>query len=159
MRQYRLNDMCKQLATLGPIGYAWAPGTLGSCVGLMLMYSLYPVVQTYSFLSLLLLILVLCGVFFIIQRASLLFVCSDPQEIILDEVLGCCIALFGIVWHWRSILVCFVLFRFFDISKTVGIAYLERRYSGPVGIMLDDIYAGLLANILTRSLLYYGILH
>lgn len=155
MKAHTGSYLCKVVATVGPLGYYKAPGTLGSCVGLILMYSLYRVVHTYTLASFLMLLLILFAAYYIIEQASTILTGCDPQEIILDEVIGCCIALFGIVWHWWAVLVCFGLFRFFDISKCLGGAYLEKRCPGPLGIMLDDIYAGLLANMLTRVLVYY----
>jgi phosphatidylglycerophosphatase A len=160
MNSNTLAYWCKTLATVGPLGYYKAPGTLGSLVGLMLMYCVSSIVQTYILTSLFVLLCAVGVTYYIIKQASTISIGHDPQEIILDEVIGCCVALFGIsigiAWNRWAAVVCFGLFRFFDISKCLGGAYIEKKYAGPAGILGDDIYAGLLAALLTRIIIYYS---
>jgi phosphatidylglycerophosphatase A len=67
---------------------------------------------------------------------------KDPSLVVVDEVAGQWLTLAGVLyWNWKSILVAFVLFRFFDIRKPAPVRQLERLPGG-VGIMLDDIMAG-----------------
>jgi phosphatidylglycerophosphatase A len=69
---------------------------------------------------------------------------EDPGHVVIDEVAGQLIALIAIPADWRHAALSLLLFRAFDILKPPPIRQLERLPSG-VGIMLDDVAAGLLA--------------
>lgn len=73
---------------------------------------------------------------------------DDPQEIVLDELLGCLLALQWAAWRLDQVLLAFVLFRLLDIVKPWPINALERRVKGGVGVVLDDLVAGLFAGLL-----------
>lgn len=94
----------------------------------------------------------------------------DPSEIVVDEVVGQWIALlpvsFGatmmgadVLRLWPGILAAFVLFRVFDITKWGPIGTADRR-GDALGVMLDDVWAGLAAAIVTIALaaLSHGVL-
>ncbi len=80
----------------------------------------------------------------------------DPAEIVVDEVVGQWIALFPLsaglwfagvapqVFPWPGWLGAFLMFRLFDIWKPWPVSWADRR-PGALGIMLDDILAGLMA--------------
>lgn len=72
----------------------------------------------------------------------------DPGFIVIDEVAGQWLALLPVAFDWRFYPVAFVLFRFADITKPWPANVLERAPGG-VGIMADDIAAGVYAGILT----------
>jgi len=77
----------------------------------------------------------------------------DPGHVVVDEVLGQWLALAGAATlDWKWMLAAFLLFRLFDITKPFGIRKLER-YHGGVGIVADDLAAGLLAGFV---LVFYG---
>jgi phosphatidylglycerophosphatase A len=79
---------------------------------------------------------------------------SDPGEVVIDEVAGqwvaCLLLPPDMPWAW---LAAFVLFRMFDIFKPWPISVLDRRGRGGVGIMQDDMLAGLFAFILLQLFL------
>ena len=94
----------------------------------------------------------------------------DPGWIVIDEVVGQWIALLPVsvgalhagvpVYHlWPGILAAFVLFRLFDISKPWIIGWADRR-GDAVGVMLDDVFAGVFAAICGLALAYlsHGVL-
>jgi phosphatidylglycerophosphatase A len=68
---------------------------------------------------------------------------EDPSRVVIDEVVGQWIALLAVpaVFSWWHVLVAFILFRFFDIVKPLGVRKMENFKSG-WGIMADDILAG-----------------
>ena len=136
----------KNIATLGCLGYVSAPGTMGTVAALPLVYlvSLLPMLLQYCVIFCLAIFS-----FFIIKKALLSFIDTDPSQIILDEVVGCFITFAGIGLNLRIIFVGFVLFRFFDIVKPLGIKRLELL-PGTWGVLIDDCAAGLVANILLR---------
>lgn len=69
----------------------------------------------------------------------------DHSGIVWDEIVGYFVTMFAAPEGWQWVLAGFVLFRFFDIVKPWPIHWLDRRVGGGLGIMLDDIVAGLFA--------------
>ena len=69
---------------------------------------------------------------------------EDPGFVVIDEVAGQLFALIAIPADWKHALLAFGLFRLLDITKPWPIRRLERLHGG-LGIMLDDVAAGLLA--------------
>ena len=69
---------------------------------------------------------------------------KDPQFVVIDEVAGQWIALLGCPIEWRHALICFVLFRLFDMTKPPPVRQLENLPEG-WGIVFDDVAAGLYA--------------
>ena len=89
----------------------------------------------------------------------------DPSEIVIDEVVGQWLATWPIsfaVWQfdpgaanmpWQIVAAAFVLFRFFDIVKIGPVRWADRRRDA-LGVMLDDIFAGLIA----AAILFFAML-
>jgi phosphatidylglycerophosphatase A len=82
---------------------------------------------------------------------------EDPQFVVIDEVAGQLITLIWIPVSWKSLLLGFILFRAFDISKPPPVRSLERLPEG-TGIVIDDVGAGLYALAVMHILLHYGLL-
>jgi len=82
---------------------------------------------------------------------------DDPREVVIDEVAGYLLAIFLLPQSWISLCAGFVLFRFFDILKPFPIRDLEKKVRGGTGSVLDDLLAGIYANLGVRVflLLYY----
>jgi phosphatidylglycerophosphatase A len=74
---------------------------------------------------------------------------KDSYRIVIDEVAGMCLTLLFIPVRWQYIAVGLVLFRFFDIAKPLYIRKMER-IGGGWGVMMDDMLAGLYANLLLQ---------
>jgi len=79
----------------------------------------------------------------------------DHPGIVWDEFAGFFIAMIAVTASWTNILLGFVLFRIFDIFKPWPISWLDRRVSGGLGIMLDDIVAGIFALGSIHLILYF----
>lgn len=116
-----------------------APGTAGSLLALLL----FPLIALLSPAHYLLLVAVVavvgtpvCGI-----AAKRLGV-HDHSGIVLDEIAGLWLALFALPMDWVWMLVGFIVFRAFDILKPWPINWFDRRLSGGIGIMLDDLVAG-----------------
>ena len=73
---------------------------------------------------------------------------EDPQRVVIDEVIGQWLAILPVALDWRFYVVAFVLFRFADITKPWPLKDLEKLHGG-VGIMADDVGAGVYAGVLT----------
>jgi phosphatidylglycerophosphatase A len=82
---------------------------------------------------------------------------KDPQFVVIDEVAGQLIALIFIPISWKSLLLGFILFRGFDITKPPPVRWLERLPEG-TGVVVDDVGAGLYALAVMQLLLHFGLL-
>lgn len=140
----------KNIVTLGPIGQLPMSGTITTALTLLFVALLQNVC-----LGIYLLLLV--GIFFLgiyaVQKSLRFFTIADPPHIVIDEVVGCMITFCAISLNYKSAFIGFCLFRFFDISKRCGVQLFERL-DGAWGIMLDDVWAGILSNIILHALNY-----
>lgn len=131
-------------ATMGPLGYMPISGTLASVLSLPLLLVKFYVNIRVEFG---LLILATLAAYFIIDQAYDSFNEEDPSAIVLDEVVGVLWALWGIPLTWWRLLLGFILFRIFDITKFPLLNWLEKM-PGALGIILDDVAAGIITNII-----------
>jgi phosphatidylglycerophosphatase A len=133
------------LATWGGVGFfPFAPGTAGTvaAIPLFLLLSLLPL---YGYIPCVLAIgLVACWA---AGRAETIFGEQDNRRIVIDEVVGLLITMTAVPLTWPSLLVGLCLFRAFDILKPPPIRLIERRVKGGWGVVLDDIVAGIYAQI------------
>jgi len=79
----------------------------------------------------------------------------DPGRIVIDEVVGVWITLLFVPFSWVGIGLAFVLFRFFDILKPLGIKKIDEGMNSSFSVMLDDIIAGIYALISIHIILYF----
>ena len=71
---------------------------------------------------------------------------TDPSEVVVDEVVGMMVVWLAIpAGHFGLALCGFILFRLFDAIKRGPVGWCDRRIKGPMGIMVDDVIAGLMA--------------
>lgn len=82
---------------------------------------------------------------------------KDPQFVVIDEVAGQLITLIAVPLAWQSMLLGFILFRGFDIAKPPPVRQLERLPEG-VGIVVDDVAAGLYGLLVMQIVLHFGLL-
>ncbi len=122
-----------------------APGTWGSILGIPLYLLVSRIAPLPVDIILLLLFLLFSS--WIADRAGKLFHCTDASQIVVDEVVGMWTALVGAPFSPVIIGLAFILFRFFDILKPFPIRQLEKKIPGGVGVVMDDIIAGVFANI------------
>jgi phosphatidylglycerophosphatase A len=140
------------IATGAGSGYSpIASGTAGSVVGVALFAAL-----TWGLgLSTLPLLAVTVAVTLVgvwaAERAEGIFGGKDDGHITIDEVAGQLIALLALPVRWEVMLVGFFLFRFFDIVKPPPARQLESVRGG-VGVMGDDVFAGIYANVVGQVL-------
>ncbi len=72
---------------------------------------------------------------------------ADPSSVVVDEVVGQWITLLVSGFTGPAMLMAFLYFRFFDILKPWPIGWIDRNVKGGVGIMLDDVLAGVFAGL------------
>ena len=132
------------LATLGPIGYVRpASGTIGSLVALGTGY----MIASFSLgvLVAAILAVAILGIF-AAERYGQRTGKKDASEVIIDEVAGQWIPLVIIPLEVEWYVAAFLLFRFFDISKIGPVGHAEK-FTGGIGVMADDLVAGILATV------------
>jgi phosphatidylglycerophosphatase A len=130
-----------------------APGTAGTIVGVLLFLLIkgLPLVA-YLFVC----VLVIGLGTWAAEEAEKLLGKKDAPSIVIDEIAGFLIAMSLIPPTWDMILTGFFLFRFLDIVKPWPLRQLQNLHGG-VGIMIDDIGAGIYTNlILQASLPFIG---
>ncbi len=136
-----------------------APGTAGAALGCLLLGAYqYFVGQTAtnSFqISFIVLIIVTTVIGAISTHQLEPEWGEDPSKVVVDEIIGVWISLLFVPLSWQNILIGFVLFRLFDIYKPLGIRKLEAIPKG-WGVMLDDVLAGIYANLVLQIYLYLG---
>ncbi len=76
---------------------------------------------------------------------------KDPAIVVIDEVIGMAISMWAIEPSLTSAGVLFFLFRLFDIWKPFPVKNMEEMFKGGAGIVMDDVMAGIYANILWRT--------
>jgi phosphatidylglycerophosphatase A len=136
------------LATGGYIGrIPKAPGTVGALLGLPIIYGL---AQLRPALAVLLCIALITVAVWAAGAAERQLGTKDPGCIIIDEIAGMTVSLLGIPLSIGTGAAGFLLFRFFDVLKPPPVNLLERRLDGGWGIVMDDVAAGLIANIVLR---------
>ena len=119
-----------------------APGTLGSAVGLLLWFLL----PASAWAQACAIALVVIAGSWSADVAERHFGRHDPGQVVIDEVAGMLITLFLNPFSWFSATVGFLLFRAADIVKPFPARRLERLPGG-LGIMADDVMAGIYANL------------
>lgn len=124
------------------------PGTAGSLLGLLLVF----VFSGFS-APLFILTVITFTIFsiWVAQQAALLSNEEDPQWVVIDEMIGMLFALAFLPMHWRFALGGFLLFRFFDMTKLWPVGTFEKLPGG-WGIVMDDVVAGILANLALRGI-------
>ena len=132
---------------------ARVPGTAGTLVGVPL-YLLLARLPLLEYLAVVVVLGVL-GVWACGKTAAELGD-EDPRSVVWDEILGYLIAMTAAPAGWRWVVAGFLLFRFFDILKPWPIRSVERRLKGGLGIVLDDVLAGVMALIVLRVLTVFG---
>ena len=119
-----------------------APGTFGSLIVLPLCFLLAGIQFPPAIIT---------AVLF--NAAEKILKKKDPGCIVIDEVCGMVVTLIGLPFNLTTAVIGFVIFRILDILKPFPIRTLDRRLSGGIGIVSDDVAAGIFANVLTRILL------
>ena len=157
------------ILTLFGVGYfKYAPGTAASFITCLIYFILTESAFSLGinkFYIVVFLFFVLFYSIIFIDKLSPVFKKKDSREIVIDEFVGQCIPLVSILFRpdgfipnccykgtieeasviW--ILLSFILFRFFDILKPFPINIVDKKMKNGVGVMLDDIIAGIYSTI------------
>lgn len=143
------DGIIKAFSTFFYVGYLpLIPGTFGSIAGIILFY----LIKNYSLnLGLITFIILMAG-FFVAGKAERIFKKKDASFIVIDEVGGMLLGILFIPLDFKLVIIAFFLFRILDTLKP----YPAGRFQslrGSLGIMSDDIIAGLYTNIILQMVL------
>lgn len=140
---------------MGGLGFfPVAPGTVASVVAVQVYALIGPLQQAAVLVPATVVAFVLGGlsVGVVLRRDG---GPKDPSHVVCDEVAGQWLALvsFGYAGRWEFIVAAFVLFRLFDVWKPPPVSFFDRR-SGPWNVMMDDVAAGIYANLASHLCLF-----
>jgi phosphatidylglycerophosphatase A len=127
-----------------------APGTFGTIAGIAVYYVL---IQTPPWFYVMFTIIGALAGIRICELASRKLNEHDFNGIVWDEIIGYLMTLWLVPFSWQNIIAGFLVFRLFDIAKPWPISWLDRHIGGGLGIMLDDMLAGLFSFLTMHGLL------
>ena len=131
------------------------PGTFGTLAAI-------PFILLFPYLSLslqLLLTIAVCLVgFWLCEKTAKDMQVHDHPAIVWDEVAGMMITMLAVPVTVTNLVAGFLLFRLLDIAKPWPIRFFDKQVHGGVGIMLDDIIAGVFALGILQALIYLNLL-
>ena len=144
---------------IGKIKYA--PGSVASlitCLAFLLLINIFNISVILLFT-----LVIFCYSFVAINNSFENFDTEDPQEIVIDEVVGQMLPLLAIpiyetLYPLPQIYYCvaaFLTFRLFDIWKPYPISYVDNDVKGAFGIMLDDILASIYSIIVLTIIFFF----
>ena len=129
----------------------FAPGTFGSLIGLPLCFALTRISLAPAMLG------TLFFIFFavcIADAAEKILKQNDPGCIVIDEIAGMMVTLIGLPFNPITVVIGFIIFRILDILKPFPIRNLDKRIPGGLGVVADDVAAGIIANLLLRIIIH-----
>ena len=155
----RFNLFFLTLLNIGKIKYA--PGTFASlitCLLFLLLINFFDI-STLFFCTL----VIFLYTFIAINSSFDSFDSNDPQEIVIDEVVGQMLPLLAIPIYETLFIAsveyycvsAFLLFRLFDIWKPFPISYVDNNIKGALGIILDDVLAGIYTTIILMLIFFF----
>lgn len=144
-----INFLCL-LATWFGVGLIKkAPGTMGTLFAIPAVYGLSLTGPIYYMGFIILFIPLSIVAAQVYEKKSGV---HDAQEVVIDEVIGFLITMAWLPINWKSIAIGFFMFRILDILKPGPIGYLDRHLTGGFGIVMDDVVAGLISNLILQTL-------
>lgn len=131
-----------------------APGTVGTLVGIgiyLIIYNPNPLIYT-TMLLLLFFLAVLIS-----DKAEKILLESDSRHIVIDEIFGFLVTMAFIPNRLVYIILGFFFFRVFDILKIFPVNFFDKKVKNGYGIVLDDLFAGIYANLLLQGVRFFSV--
>lgn len=125
-----------------------APGTVGSLLALPIWWFVFADLPLPVQLALLVGITLVS--IWVVDRACRAAKVGDASAFVLDEFVGQWIALIAAPKSWLSLVIGFALFRAFDVVKPWPVSWADRRLRGGLGVVVDDVLAGVLAAVVLQ---------
>ena len=144
------------IATLGGIGkIPIAPGTWGSIFAFFIFIYISHYVDMLTVV-----ILSIPFSIWVCEKASVNLIEKDHKSIVIDELVGIWVALVPALYlstqtsRTSYAVLALIFFRLFDILKPFPISYFDKNFKNGLGIVLDDLIAGIMAIFPTMALIY-----
>jgi phosphatidylglycerophosphatase A len=136
------------LATFFRLGRApYMKGTVGTLGAIPLIF-VFNLFGLYGYMALTFAFCVFA--LFVCDAYELQAQSHDSSEVVIDEVAGFLICMIWLPYTWQAFLYTFLLFRFVDIFKPWPIGVLDQRLKGGFGVLVDDLAAGVLVNLVMQ---------
>ena len=129
------------------------PGTFGSLATVILLYIFFHIINISPNIILIFLIIIFIFSFVAVAFHIKESENKDPKEIIIDEFIGQSIPIYLFeISHGKEksadealifYIVCFILFRFFDILKPFPVSFFDKNFKNSFGVIMDDVCAGI----------------
>lgn len=147
--------MNKLIASIFGIGYIKGGGTIAAAVTSIIIYFLwrYPLWQQVLPFTSLGVAITLLGVY--VGNKVEPYWGKDSYRVVIDEVAGLWVTVLFVPANWHFLVAGFVLFRVFDIWKPLYIKRTEALPGG-WGVMMDDVVAGVYANVVLQLIVFSG---
>ncbi|MGQ8365055.1 phosphatidylglycerophosphatase A family protein [Glaciecola sp. 1036] len=126
------------------------PGTFGSLAAIPFLIAM--AFMPVSIFVVVTLLSIVIGIY-ICDKTAVDMGVHDHGSIVWDEIAGMFVTFLFVPINWKSLLIGFILFRLFDILKPWPIRLFDKKVDGGLGIMLDDVVAGLLACVIMQGLI------
>jgi len=140
------------LSSNGGLGYApFASGTVGTLAGIPCFYLLSQMPWPLASLTLFALLMLS---FWASHIAGQIYGVTDDGRIVIDELVGYLITVAFLPFTWQTALLGFFWFRLFDITKPPPANWFDKKMKNGVGVVMDDVMAGIYAAIAVRLCLY-----
>ena len=140
------------ISTVFYIGYfPKAPGTVGSLVSLPIIFL---VCNKFGLKGLILTIIISFIVSLFCIKEVLKYTKHDPSFVVIDEFVGQSVTFLFIAETLKSntniipYIIGFILFRIFDITKPFPVSYADKKMENALGVILDDVFAGLYGTVI-----------
>ena len=131
-----------------------APGTAGTLVGIgiyLIIYNPNPFIYTTILLFLFFLAVLIS------DKAEKILLENDSKHIVIDEIFGFIVTMAFVPGSLLYIVLGFLFFRVFDILKIFPVNFFDKRVKGGYGIVLDDLFAGIYANLLLQGIRFFSV--
>ena len=149
-----LINLNKLISTFFFFGYfPKLPGTFGTLGGVFLYILIFHYFKISNIHFLIVIIIIILLSIYTSDKSIKFFHNSDPKEVVIDEVAGFFVTMLFVPFSIVNIIIGFLLFRLFDVSKLFFVKKLERLPGG-VGITMDDVGAGIISNVLLQIMIY-----
>ncbi|RZA00121.1 MAG: phosphatidylglycerophosphatase A [Sphingobacteriaceae bacterium] len=148
----------KVLASVFGIGYVKGGGTVAAIVTCGIIYLLwhYGLMLNPPHFLLAGIVVFLVGIY--VGNKVQPYWGKDNYRVVIDEVAGMWVTMLFIPADWRLLIGGLILFRFFDIVKPLYIKRMEGLPGG-LGVMMDDVLAGVYANLVLQVVVYLNLFH
>lgn len=156
MRQYTVppipDSMWQKLSHFIAFGFGagampLAPGTFATLIAI----PFYLALQSLPFLTyLVMLLIIIVGSMVLSHRVEKEINVHDHQGMCLDEIVGYLVTMTAVPIGWTWVILGFILFRIFDIWKPWPIHFIDEKVSGGVGVILDDVLAGIYSCLILQ---------